>query len=302
MKTAVVLALALSLSAAARADFSYTTTRKTTGGAMAGMAGGAAGSSKVYVKGQRMKIEDGNIAILVDFDAQTITTLNNAKKTISVRGFGDSAPAGAGAEVKVDAKETGQRKTVNGFDARELLLTMEADMAQGRGMGGPMGGKMQVEVDMWISSDVPGSQELRSFYVKNASRFPWSAMAAGGNPSLQAAMAEVQKKMAAMDGVQVQQIVRIKPAPGGPAMPAAPQMTGAQAAQMDQARARLEAMRAQGGPQAAFAEQALTGAGAGAGNSSVLIEITADSSDFSTAVVPASVFAIPDGYTKVAEK
>jgi hypothetical protein len=185
---------------------------------------------------------------------------------------------------------------------------MEADMAQGRGARGPMGGKMQVEVDMWISSDVPGSQELRSIYQKNASRFPWSAMAAGGNPSLQAAMAEVQKKMAAMDGVQVQQIVRIKPAAGGPAMPAAPQMTGAQAAQMDQARARLEAMRAQGGPQAAFAEQALarmgalTGAGGGAGNSSALIEITADSSDFSTAAVPASVFAIPDGYTKVTEK
>jgi hypothetical protein len=304
MKIVAVVVSVFSIAAAARADFSYTTTRKTTGGAMAAMAGGGAnGTSKTYLKGQKIKTEDGATSVLIDFDAQTITTINNTQKTITVRNFGDAAAGEANADIKIDAKETGQRKTVNGFDAKELVLTMEAEMAQGRGAAG----KMQVEVDMWISQGVPGSQELRAFYQKNASRFPWGAIAGGGNQSLQTAMAEVQKKIASMDGVAVEQIIRVKPLAGGAGMPAMPQMTGAQAAQMDQARARLEAMRAQGGPGAAMAEQALarmgamTGGAAG-GNSAALIEITADSADFSTAAVADSVFSIPEGYTKTGGK
>jgi hypothetical protein len=68
---------------------------------------------------------------------------------------------------------------------------------------------------------------------------------------------------------------------------------------MEQARARLEAMKKAGGPQAQAAEQALARMGGmgGAGGGS-MFEITMESSGFSTAPVPDSVFAIPAGYTK----
>jgi hypothetical protein len=88
-------------------------------------------------------------------------------------------------------------------------------------------------------------------------------------------------------------------------MPAMPQMSGAQSDQMAQARARLEAMVAQGGPAAAYAKQALErmpgGAPSGSGaavSSSALIEVTMDSSGFSAASLPDSAFAIPPGYSK----
>jgi len=299
----------LSTQAITRADFSYATTRKTTGGAMAAMAGTAAnGVSKVYFKDQKMKTGDGNTAILVDFGAETVTTINNAGKTYSVRGFNDVSPAQTGANVTVDVKETGQRKNINGYDARELIVTMQMDMPQqGRGMGG----KMEAEVDTWISSAVPGAGELRAFYQKNAARFPWAAIGGGGNQGLMSGMAELQKKIASLDGVQVEQIVRVKPAAGadGAQMPAMPQMTAAQSAQMEQARARLEAMAAQGGPAAAAAQQALSrmggamgGRGAASGGGNVLIELTLDSTDFSTAPIPDSVFAIPADYQKVDAK
>ena len=304
MKAAALLTLLLSVHVAARADFSYTSTRKTTGGAMAAMAGSAGNrTGKTYFKGQKTRSDEGDVSIVIDFDAQTLTTINNAAKTYSVSGFGDLAAANtAGANFTIDVKETGQHKTVNGFEAKELILTMQMEMATGRGPAI----KAEMDMDLWISPDVAGGKELRAFYERNAAKFP--AMG-GGNAALQNAMTEIQKKMASLDGVPVEEVMKVKQA-GGPAMPAMPQMTGAQSAQMDAARARLEAMKAQGGQQAAIAEQALArmgamsgGRGAGAGASSgALIEMTIDSTDFSTAAIPDSVFAIPAGYQKAAAK
>jgi hypothetical protein len=274
---------------------------------MAGAAGNSV--SKVYFKGQKMKNEDGDVATIIDFEAQTITSVNNARKTYTVRNFGDIAAGQNTPNVTIDARETGQRKTINGFDAKELVLTMELDMSQMAPAGRGMGGRMQMEVDMWIAPNVPGGGEIRSFYQKNAARFPWTAMAGGnGNQGMAAAMAEVQKKIASMDGVTVEQVIRMKQAggAGGAQMPAMPQMTPAQMAQMEQARKAMEAMKAQGGPQAAMAEQALARMGAMGGGAAPqsasgagsLIEMTIDSTGFSTDSVPDSVFAIPVGYQK----
>ena len=47
-------------------------------------------------------------------------------------------------------------------------MTMEMDSPQ----MSKAGMKMQMEVDMWRSSDVPGAQELKAFYQKNAGTFP----------------------------------------------------------------------------------------------------------------------------------
>ena len=301
MKAAALLTLLLSFHVAARADFSYTSTRKTTGGAMAAMAGSAGNrAGKTYFKGQKTRSDEGNVSTIIDFDARTLTVINNAAKTYSVSNFGDMAGNPGVSGATMDVKETGQHKTVNGFDARELVITIQMDMPTGRGPA--IRGEM--DMHMWISGDVPGGKELRAFYERNASKFP--AMGGGNNAVVQNAMTEIQKKMASLDGIPVEQVIQMKQA-GGAGMPAMPQMTAAQSAQMDAARARLEAMKAQGGPQAAIAEQtlarmgAMSGGGAGAGSGS-LLEMTIDSSDFSTAPIPDSVFAIPAGYQKAAAK
>lgn len=301
---AVLMIILLATTLAARADFSYTTTTKTEG-AMAAMAGGVNNPpSKLYFKGQKMKMDTGDTATILDFDAQTITTISNKAKTISVRNFNDLAAATKqnGMSVKIDVKETGQQKTINGYNAKELIMTMDVDSPQMQQMG-----KMQMEMDMWLSADVPGAGELRSFYQKNMERMPWAALGGGGNPSMQSGIAEMQRKMAEMNGVQVQGVMKMKPA-GGAAAPAMPQMSQAQMAQMQAAMAKLQEMQKQGGPQAAAAAQAMArmggmanGAPAG-GTSNALIEITMESTDFSTASIPDSVFAIPAGYQKIDAK
>jgi hypothetical protein len=120
---------------------------------------------------------------------------------------------------------------------------------------------------------------------------------------MQAAIAQAQRKMAAMKGVPVQQVIRVK-APGNAGMNT-PGISASDSARMqggmEQARARLEAMKAMGGQQAAIAEQMLAklGGGPGAGRpASALVEITMDSSEFSDAAIPDSVFAIPGDYQK----
>jgi hypothetical protein len=282
MKTVHVAILMLVASLAAHADFSYTMTQKSSG--QLGSAGNQV--QKHYVKGQKMKMETGTVTTILDFDAQTITSINNAAKTYTVAKFSDVAGAAAGVDVKADVKSTGQTKTINGYQASQTIVTMDMDMQQGQAAGM----KAQMEIELWVSRDVPGSQELAAFYKKNAARFPASALG-GGNPAMQQAMTKLQQQMAQAEGFPVEEVVRVKSA-GGPAMSAA------QTQQMAQARAQMEAMAKQGGPQAAAMQAALARMGNMGSGSGPLMEMTMDAGDFSSAAIPDSVFAIPAGYEK----
>jgi hypothetical protein len=289
LKTATLLVVTLCATATAYADFSYTTTRKAQGSPAAAA---APSTTKYYFKGQKMMTDSGAAATLIDFDAQTITNINKTQKTWSVMKFSELGDVMKSADIdaKVDVKETGQTKMINGFNASEMVMTMEIDSPQ----MAQTGMKMQMEVDTWRSSDVPGAQELKAFYQKNGASFPWAAMGGGGGAGMQKAMADLQRKMAASPGVPLLQIVKMKSA------------GGAQAAQMQagmaQARAQMEAMIKQGGPQAAAAQQALARMGGAASGGGSLFETTMESSDFSTSSIPDSVFAIPAGFQKVDRK
>jgi hypothetical protein len=268
----------------ARADFSYSTSTKSAGGMMA--AGPNSRVSKTYLKGQKMKIDTGTTATIFDFDAQTSTRIDSNQKTYSVTKFSDMNKdlSDTGRDMNIEVKETGQKKTINGYNASELVLSVEIDNPQGR-----QAGKMHLEMDMWISSDVPGGQELRAFYQRNAGKFPWGLMAGDGgrgSQNMRKAMADLMHKMADMKGVPVLQVMKM----GG---------NDAQMAQMQQgmaqARTQLEEMKRQGKltPQMEEALKRMNAAPSGGGS---MFETTLESSDFSDSRIPDSVFAIPAGY------
>ncbi len=294
MKIAIFSIAMLAACLTARADFSYTTTMKTSGGMMgAGAAGAADRVSKHYLKGNKVKIDHGDTAIIFDLDAETFTSIRNSEKTYTVKKFSDLGEwrdkvDKAGVEINVDVKDTGQRKTINGFNTHEVVMTTEMDSAQAR----QAGGKMQMEMSMWVSRDVPGSQEVIAFYKKNAGRFPWAALlggSGGSNPRMQKAITDLYRKMAAIDGVSVLQITKMKAA-----------LNPAQKAQMDQAmaqaRVKLEEAKRKGGQEGAMAERTLAMMAQQAGGS--MFETTSESSNFSTSSIPDAVFAIPAGYRK----
>lgn len=276
MKTINLLLLTLAVTMAARADFSYTMTRKS--------AQGAAGTPvKTSIKGQKMMIDNGGTVTILDFDAQTVTTLHSAQKSYTVTKFADMGQPLSGAGITADVKETGQKKNINGFNASEMLMTIDADNPGRAGM------KMEMEVHIWVSPDVPGAKELHAFYRRNAEHFPWFAMAPAANASMAGAMTELQRKLATLDGVPVLEVIRTKMGGGGAAMSAQQQ------AQMEQARARLEEMQKQGGQQGAMAAQALARMGSAGGSG---FETTMEGGNFSTTSIPDSAFAVPAGYNR----
>ena len=311
--TASLCTVALAATLTAHADFSFSKTQKVTGGSMAAMAGSAANrESKSYFKGEKVAEVASDSTILIDLNAQTITTINKVQKTYKVQKFSDLAAAAgsANADMSVDVKETGQTKTINGYNAKESLVTLDLEFAAGRGPAM----KMAAEIEVWRSTDVPGSAEMRAFYQKNAANFPWAAMmGAGGNASIQRAIVQVQKKLAESDGMVVEEVIRLKPAGGSGAqaaqMPQMPQLTPEQQAKMQAARAQMEAMSKQGGPQAAAAQRAMAAmgamgrgpaaSGASTGASDALIEITVDNTGFSTEAVPDSEFVVPSDYKQI---
>ena len=301
MKFALTVTLSLAVLLPARADFSYTTTAKSTGGMMAGFAAAGAGgpgaprTTRHFVKGDKMKIDSGDSAFIMDFGAQTFTRLDHTRKTYTVTPFSQIGATvnKAGLEVQVDVKDTGARKSINGFDARQVIFTMDLDAPQMRQQAGGGNMKMRMTTDMWISSDVPGAQELRSFYQKAGNHNPWEAMMgnAGGNESMRRAMAGMQKKMSEIGGVPVLQIMKMSTAGNDARMGQGDQ-------QMAAARAKIEEMQKQGGPQAEMAAKMLAQMGGGAAGAA-LFELTTESSNFSTGPIATSEFAVPAGYQQV---
>jgi hypothetical protein len=281
MKTGILLALTLATSAFA--DFSYTSSTKNP-------MGGGDTVIKHYYKGQKMMMEMPNNTTILDFDAGTRTVISHNAKTYSVTRIGDLggiAKKGAEIDMQADIKETGQTRVINGFNTHEATMSVDSEVTMpGRG---PM--KTHMDMDLWIAKDVPGASELKAFYQRNAGAYA-DLMGAGA----QKAMADAQRKVASLGGVPLLTVMKMKM----PGM-AASGMTDAQAAKMAEARAKMEAMIQQGGQQAEMAKQMLARMPGGSGASGGM-EITTESSGFSSASIPDSVFAIPAGYQKVDRK
>jgi hypothetical protein len=204
-------------SPAERGDFSYETIAKTKAGAYQTLPR----VSSYYFSSGKTRVDTGNTSTIIDFAAQTTMLINNTSKTYVVKnGVGLTATTDArdldsalsywfGSKPKTTMKETGQKMTVNGFNANEVLMTIEGLHHQKR--------KIEMEIDMWVSPDIPNGSKLREFYKRNAGNvpqivmgFPWDAMFWGGNPSAGAALADAQRKMASMNGIVIEQIVRVK--------------------------------------------------------------------------------------------
>ncbi|MDR3698612.1 MAG: DUF4412 domain-containing protein [Candidatus Sulfopaludibacter sp.] len=269
MKTTHLLILSLAMSFTARADFSYTQTVKSPGG--------VSQVTRMFFKGSRMVSDAFTTTNIIDFQTQTITVINKTAKSYTVQKFAGLMQASKGrVPPKIDMRETGQRKTINGFNCSQILMTMSVDAPA----SATPGKNMRVEMEMWISPDVPGWQNLRAFHQDNALSF---AAVAARNSGVARALAEMEDRLATANGLPVLEVLRMKSSGGDP--------------KAAQARSALEQLAMQPGPEGEMAKQALSRLAA-AGPATSVFETTLESSNFSTAGIPDSVFVIPAGFTR----
>jgi hypothetical protein len=175
-------------------------------------------NSTIAVKGNQMVMNHGTRATIYDLDKGTITDVNFEKKEYSVMTFAEMKAfmeknaknvSGSNMQIDVDVKETGKTATIAGMPAREFLMAMKfegSDPQTGKK------GEMKMEMSNWIAQRLPGYNEISEFHQRMAAKLDMSAMFGGMQQGgMGTGMAAAAKKMAAMDGVPVLQIMRMMP-------------------------------------------------------------------------------------------
>ena len=176
-------------------------------------------------------------------------------------------------QASVKLTETGQWKKVNGLDATEVISSLEAGIE----LAGGIALRVEFESDAWVSPTIAGSNEMHAFFRARESEFPWGAIVTNASPGIQDGLAKLQGWMADSVGAPVSQVTRIK-LPANAQLDIPPHMDPAASARVQWGFKQMQDLAKQNDFRG------------------VLLETTADSSEFSDARVPDFVFAIPNGY------
>jgi carbon monoxide dehydrogenase subunit G len=310
-------------------DFSYDQTSKITGGMMAGAMKFAGAFSKqarepmvntVAVKGNRMVHGSQHHASVIDLDAETITEINFDKKQYSVMTFAQmkqmmeemsqrmkSSPEAQKADVqyKVSVKDTGEKKTIAGYDTHEMILTIEMEGTDQQ--TGNKGG-MVMTSDMWIAPKASGYNEIAEFHKRMAKKLDWTPSSMGmmgARPDMAKGMAELAKESAKLNGMPVLQVTKMGAhAEGQPqsGQPAAPQQQEQQADKPSLGGLLGGKLGGFGRKKKSQDDSTAEGGAApqGSGDASgSLMEMTTEMGGFSSAPVDSSKFEIPAGFKQV---
>jgi hypothetical protein len=229
--------------------------------------------------------------------------------------------------MNVSAKNTGQTKEIDGLTARELVMTMAM---QGTDAKSGQSGQMDIRSDMWMAS-VPGYEEVRDVYKLMGEKLGYVT---GGSflpmqrPDLVKNMGEMYKEVGKLEGMPVETIISMVGAGSPAATTSASDTTNAPATNSTSSSnsssssqtnsATNEAVAAAVGRLTGFggfggfghkkkssdnsSEQKPQQSDSSAANPSApasLIEMTTRASDFSTASIDDSRFAVPDGFRQV---
>jgi len=309
---------------ALRADFSYQETTQMTGGALVSILrlGGPFTRkarepivSTVLIKGNRMATLGKENSTIIDLDKETITEINLSKKNYSVITFAqmrqamdeavakaqaqqqkkqpkDEPKANVEAKFKVSAKATGKTKSVEGLNAKQMVITMDLE-ATDKDSGNS--GSMTVIDDAWMAN-VPGYEQVKAFRQKMAQKMarefqPELSRMAMADPRMMQGLSESAKELSKVSGVPVETIMKM-----GSGITVDTTDSGQKGPSVrDAITGSLPFGRKKKNddpPPDPKNDQKQDGA-------ALLLEMTTDMSDFSTAAVDASKFDVPSGFKQV---
>jgi hypothetical protein len=291
--------------------------------------------STVAVKGNRMLNGSKDRASVIDLDNETITEINYQKKTYSVMTFAEMKQAMEQAmqrmkdapkqqqqqpesqeqkpdvktDFKLDIKETGQSKEIAGIQAKEVILTMKME---GTDQQSGNKGAMVVISDMWLAPKIPGYDEIGAFYRRMGEKLAWTPDAGAnpmmGRPDMARAIQNMRKEGSKMDGIPILSVMKVTgSAEGQPDSTSDTQTTSQQSKPQPKPDlgsvlgGRLGGFGGFGRKKKQDDSQASSTPPPSETTSASgsLIEMTTESSGFSSAPVDSSRFSPPAGFKKV---
>jgi hypothetical protein len=202
--------------------------------------GGDPMTQTVSVKGNRKATLSKDNGQIIDLTEEKIYELDLKRKTYTVTTFAElrrkmeearqkaasQAPPSPEKEkvesgkkpefdVQFSLKESGQRKPVNGFDAREVVMTVSVTE---KGKTLEQSGGMVMTSNTWLAAKVPGMNEIAEFDRRYAEKLAsmvlldaqTAAMAAGMYPMMADAMKKMQAENVNLDGTPVLTVVKME--------------------------------------------------------------------------------------------
>jgi len=290
--------------------------------------------STVAIKGNRMFNGNKDHAQVIDLDSETITEINFPKKTYSVMTFAEMKQAMEQAmqrakdapkqqqpqqdqksdvktDFKLDIKNTGQSKEINGLQAKETILTMQIE---GTDQKTGNKGAMVVISDMWLAPKVPGYEEVRNFHRRMAEKMAWTPDSSGMNafmsrPDMARAMENMRKEGAKMDGIPILTVMKMTGAAEGQSSENSETQTSSQQSKPQPKPDLGSVLGGKLGGFGGFGRKKKPQDDSQASStpppsettsaSGSLIEMTTESSGFSSAPLEPSKFSTPAGFKKV---
>ncbi len=203
-------------------------------GRMVGIFGGRAARdgimTTVAVKGDRMSTTSGNTQQIVDLKEEKIYDVDIKGKSYRVMTFAElrqqmaearrkaaeqqqkeapkSSDPARQLEIDFSAKETGQRKAVNGFDSKEVVMTITM---REKGKTLEQSGGLVLTNNVWLAPKIDGMSELADFQRRYAEKLlalseidvQQMAALAAMYPQIQEAMARMRAEGVKLDGTAV---------------------------------------------------------------------------------------------------
>ncbi len=186
MIPALLLGLAVSLRADVKTEERSQVKFEGMMGKMMGIFGGKAAKeglvSRVAVKGNRKTTTDDYTGQIIDLDEEKVYTLDMRKKTYEVVTFEEmrrrmqeaqekakealktddskAQPGEKEMEIDFSLKESGQTRNINGFDCREVVMTVTAHE---KGKTLEQAGGMVMTSNTWLGPTIAAIKEIREF-------------------------------------------------------------------------------------------------------------------------------------------
>lgn len=198
--------------------------------------------SSTALRGNRLMTVTDKQGQLIDLDEEKIYEIEFNKKRYQVTTFDEyrqrieeaqrkmaeatqgGQPQSSGdpskeMEMDFDVHETGQRKTVNGQDCRQLVMTVTM---REKGKTLEQGGGMVLNADMWMGPEIPEMKEVAEFHKRFMEKI--GLLSAGDSaaqmammqkmyPMVQDAIEKFQSESADMSGTAMLTVMKIETVP-----------------------------------------------------------------------------------------